>query len=46
MAKGKNFAGQPILAQIISCIPKSEVQLILKAHQSDRYYKKLPLQLI
>lgn len=44
MDKGKTFVGQPILAQIISCIPKSEVQLISKVHQSDRYYKKLPLQ--
>jgi hypothetical protein len=44
MDKGKTFVGQPILAQIISCIPKPEVQLISKAHQSDRYYKKLPLQ--
>lgn len=44
MHKGKTFVGQPILAQIISCIPKPEVQLISKAHHSDRYYKKLPLQ--
>jgi hypothetical protein len=44
MLKGKTFVGQPILAQIISCIPKNEVQLISKAHNSDRYYKKLPLQ--
>ena len=44
MDKGKTFVGQPILAQIISCVPKSEVQLISKAHQSDRYYKKIPLQ--
>lgn len=44
MAKGKTFVGQPILAQFISCIPKNEVQLISKAHRSDRYYKKIPLQ--
>ncbi|MFN7371594.1 MAG: DUF4372 domain-containing protein, partial [Cyclobacteriaceae bacterium] len=44
MDKGKKFVGQPILAQIISCIPKNEVQLISKAHRSDRYYKKIPLQ--
>lgn len=44
MDKGKTFVGQPILAQIISCIPKSEVHLISKAHKSDRYYKKIPLQ--
>ncbi len=44
MDKGKTFVGQPILAQIISCIPKNEVGLIAKAHQSDRYYKKIPLQ--
>lgn len=44
MAKGKIFVGQPILAQILSCIPKPEIQLISKAHQSDRYYKKLSLQ--
>jgi len=44
MDKGKTFVGQPILSQIISCIPKSEVQLISKAHQSDRYYKRILLQ--
>lgn len=44
MVKGKKFVGQPILAQIISCLPKNEVQLISKAHRSDRYYKKIPLQ--
>ena len=44
MDKGKTFVGQPILAQVISCIPKREVQLISKAHQSDRYYKKITLQ--
>jgi Transposase DDE domain/Domain of unknown function (DUF4372) len=44
MDKGKTFVGQPILAQIISCIPKNEVEIISKAHNSDRYYKKIPLQ--
>lgn len=44
MDKGKTFVGQPILAQLLSCIPKNEVQLISKAHQSDRYYKKIPLR--
>ena len=44
MDKVKTFVGQPILAQIISCIPKNEVELIAKAHQSNRYYKKIPLQ--
>ena len=44
MDKGKTFVGQPILAQIISCIPKNEVQLISQAHRSDRYYKKIPLR--
>ena len=44
MDKGKVFVGQPILAQIISCIPKGEVHQIAQAHKSDRYYKKIPLQ--
>ncbi len=35
MDKGKTFVGQSILAQIISCIPKTELQLIGKAHQSE-----------
>lgn len=44
MDKNTTFVGQPILSQIISCIPKNELQLISKKHQADRYYKKIPLQ--
>lgn len=40
----KKLVGQPILAQIIDCIPTSEVQLIAKKFNTDRYYKKIPLQ--
>lgn len=40
MSKGTFFSGQPIFNQIISLIPKSEVQRISQKNQSDRYVKK------
>lgn len=44
MDKDKKFVGQPILSQIISCIPRDQLRLIAYKHQADRYYKKIPLQ--
>lgn len=42
MNKDKTFVGQPILSQIISCIPKRTISDAVRKHDSNRYYKKLP----
>ncbi len=41
MAKIKeiNFVGQPIFKQIINLVDKVNISTIIKAHDSDRYYK-------
>jgi hypothetical protein len=44
MGKNKTLTGQPILSQIISCIPNGELNLITRRLKADRYYKKLTLQ--
>lgn len=35
----KNLVGQPIFKQLINFIPKDKVDLLIRKHQSDRYYK-------
>jgi hypothetical protein len=42
MSEGKKFVGQPILSQIISCIPTTLITKAVKKHNSNRYYKKIP----
>jgi Transposase DDE domain/Domain of unknown function (DUF4372) len=44
MSKDKKLVGQPIMNQIISCIPKTSITLAAKKHNSNRYYKKLPFR--
>lgn len=44
MSKGKNFVGQPILSQIISCISNKTISDAALKHSSNRYYKKIPLR--
>jgi len=44
MSKDKNFTGQPILSQILSCISTSKIREAAKKHNSNRYYKRLPLR--
>ena len=44
MDKGKGFAGQPVLSQILAVIPSSLIAKANRKHQSNRYYKKLPLR--
>jgi len=39
-----NFIGQPILSQIISHIPKSIVNEAVRKHNSNYYYKKIPVR--
>lgn len=43
MDKGKKFLGQPILSQIISCIPRDIIRESAQKHRSDRYYKRIPV---
>jgi hypothetical protein len=44
MDKGKSFVGQPVLSQILDIIPSSLIYKANRKHQSNRYYKKLPLR--
>ena len=44
MSKSKKFVGQPILSQLLSCLPNNEIRLIAKNRNANRYYKKIPLQ--
>jgi hypothetical protein len=44
MAEVKKFPGQPVLSQILDVIPSSVVNAAGRKHQSNRYYKKLPLR--
>lgn len=44
MSEDKKFVGQPVLSQILDVIPSSLIQKANRKHQSNRYYKKLPLR--
>lgn len=44
MDKDKKFPGQPILSQILNEIPVTLLRQAVKKHDSNRYYKKLPLR--
>ena len=44
MNKDKTFAGQPILSQILSCIPSELLRSATKKHSGDRYYKRIPVK--
>lgn len=44
MDKSKKFPGQPILSQILGCIPNKTISEACGKHNSNRYYKKLPLR--
>lgn len=35
----KNLVGQPVLKQIIDLLPKEKFDILVKKHQSDKYYK-------
>ncbi|MCC5927869.1 MAG: DUF4372 domain-containing protein [Cyclobacteriaceae bacterium] len=41
MSKNTNPAGQPILCQLISFLPRQIVDACLAEYQSDRYYKTM-----
>lgn len=40
----KQFAGQPILSQILNCIPTATITRCCRKNKSNRYYKKLPVR--
>jgi hypothetical protein len=44
MDKSTKFVGQPILSQILSCISATKISSAANKHNSNRYYKKLPLR--
>jgi hypothetical protein len=44
MSKSKTFVGQPVLSQILSCIPTLVITKACKQHKSNHYYKRLPLR--
>lgn len=44
MGEVKKFPGQPVLSQILDVIPGSIIQAANRKHQSNRYYKRLPLR--
>src|ERR1700685_155637 len=44
MSKSNNLVGQPILSQIIGCIPVSIISQAARKHNSNHYYKKIPLR--
>jgi hypothetical protein len=44
MDKATNFVGQPILSQILSCISLSKINSASRKHNSNHYYKKIPVR--
>jgi len=44
MSKNRKNVGQPILSQIISCIPNEIITKATKKHNSNRYYKRIPVR--
>src|SRR5215217_5171661 len=44
MDKDKRFVGQPVLSQVLELIPNSLIRSAGRKHQSNRYYKALPLR--
>lgn len=44
MSKDKKLAGQPVLVQILDCIPTTIVSKAVKKHNSNRYYKRIPVR--
>lgn len=41
MAKNTNLAGQPVICQLLSFLPRQIVDRCVFEHQSDRYYKTM-----
>ncbi len=43
MSENKQFVGQPILSQILFCIPAAIINKSCSKHNTNRYYKKIPV---
>lgn len=41
MPKNTNLAGQPVICQLLSFVPREIVDSCVSEHQSDRYYKTM-----
>lgn len=44
MSKAKNLVGQPILSQILNCVPCHLVSGVANQFNANRYYKRIPLR--
>jgi hypothetical protein len=44
MGEVRKFPGQPVLSQILDVIPGSVINSANRKHQSNRYYKRLPVR--
>ena len=44
MSENKTFIGQPILSQILSCIPADSISKVVRKHKSNHYYKRIPFR--
>lgn len=44
MSEIKQFVGQPVLSQILSCIPATTINRACRKHDANRYYKKIPVR--
>ncbi len=44
MSKAKKIVGQPILSQILNCVPKDLIAQVSAEFNANRYYKKIPLR--
>ncbi len=44
MDKDKQFVGQPVLSQILDAIPAAIIHAANRKHNSNRYYKRIPVR--
>src|SRR5215210_1302647 len=44
MSENKQYVGQPVLSQILSCIPAAVINKASRKHNANRYYKKIPVR--
>jgi Transposase DDE domain/Domain of unknown function (DUF4372) len=44
MDKDKKFVGQPVLSQILDCIPSATLTRVVRKHNSNYYYKRIPFR--
>lgn len=40
----KSFVGQPVLSQILSCIPSEIISRVVRTHKSNHYFKRIPFR--